>query len=137
LDDVRPHQQAIEFWDQQVTPEIIRPDTVEWQRYPLHNAANILHVARDLGLTPLTQQVYKVAWVGGCVLYDTEKLRTSGGFQFWEQLPDEHCGEDVYAQIRVMERFGGCGLIPTRVYHQELPTTVVNRTVDAPKVLQY
>lgn len=137
LKDVRPHQQTIQFWHNQVIPETIRPNSAEWERYPLHNAANIIHVAQNLALTPSTQQVYRVAWVGGCVLYDTEKLRKSGGFQFWQQLPDEHCGEDVYAQIRVMEQFGGCGLIPTRVYHQEVPTTVVNRAIDAPKVLQY
>jgi hypothetical protein len=81
--------------------------------------------------------VYRVAWVGGCTLYDTAKLRAAGGFDFWAQLPDEHAGEDVLAQLRVMERFGGCGLIPTRVYHQELPTTVANREVDAPKALDY
>ncbi len=42
---------------------------------------------------------------------------------------------DVLAQLRVMARFGGCGLLPSGVYHQELPTTVVERRVDAPKLL--
>jgi hypothetical protein len=31
---------------------------------------------------------------------------------------------------------GGCGLIPSGVYHQELPTTIVDRSVDAPVVLR-
>jgi hypothetical protein len=34
-----------------------------------------------------------------------------------------------------MARFGGCGLIPSGAYHQELPTTLPKRDVDAPKVL--
>ena len=39
------------------------------------------------------------------------------------------------AQIRVMERFGGCGLIPSGAYHLELPTTVPHMLVDAPNLL--
>jgi glycosyltransferase involved in cell wall biosynthesis len=135
IEDVRLHQQGIEFWETKVEPERVRPNMPAWDRHKLHNAANILHLADQLGLTPETQRKYRVAWVGGCVLYDTAMLRASGGFGFWNDLPLEHCGEDVLAQVRVMERFGGCGIIPTRVYHQELPTTVPNREVDAPKVL--
>jgi glycosyltransferase involved in cell wall biosynthesis len=136
LHDMRPHQQAIEFWDGPVQPEEVRHGKPEWERYQLHNAANILHVAQQLGITPEQPRKYKIAWVGGCVLYDVAKLRAVDGFEFWKDLPPEHCGEDVLAQQRVMERYGGCGLIPTRVYHQELPTTVLNREVDAPKVLR-
>jgi hypothetical protein len=50
-------------------------------------------------------------------------------------LPPDHCGEDVLVQLRVMERFGGCGLIPSGAYHMELPTTLPDREVDAPMVL--
>lgn len=135
IDDVRPHQQAIEFWEGRVEPEVVRPNMPSWERHKLHNAANIVHVAEQLGLTPDRQRKYKVAWVGGCVMYDSAKLRECGGFDFWQQLPVEHAGEDVMAQLRVMERYGGCAIIPTRVYHQELPTTVLNRDIDAPKVL--
>lgn len=135
LNDVRPHQQSIEFWDGPVRPETIRPDTPEWERYKLHNAANVLHVARRLGITPENQRKYKVAWVGGCTLYDTEKLRAVGGFRFWRELPPVHCGEDVLAQIRVMSRYGGCGILPSGAYHQELPTTLPDRSINAPRVL--
>lgn len=135
IDDIRPHQQHIEFWEGPVEPEIVRPDMPQWQRHILHNAANIIHVARKNGLTPETQRLYKLAWVGACVMYDTEKLRDCGGFNFWPDLPVEHAGEDVYAQLRVMAKYGGAGIIPTRVYHQVLPTTVPNREVDAPKYL--
>lgn len=135
LDDYRPHQQAVEFWDGPVQPEIVEPDTPAWQRHPLHNAANQLHAAQQHGLTLERFRAYKVAWVGGCVLYDVEKLRAVGGFGFWPELPGEHAGEDVLAQLRVMAQYGGCGIMPTVAYHLELPTTVEDRTVDAPKEL--
>jgi glycosyltransferase involved in cell wall biosynthesis len=135
INDVRLHQQQIEFWDGPVRPETIRPDTPEWERYRLHNAANIYHLQQRLGLTPITQRKYRIAWIGGCGMYDVAKLRDVGGFNFWRELPPEHCGEDVLAQIRVMSRYGGCGIIPSGAYHQELPTTIPNRTVNAPRVL--
>lgn len=136
LADVRPHEQQIEFWNGPVQPESVKPRTPEWERYRLHNAANLYHVAGRLGLTHQAPRLYKVAWAGGCVLYDTAKLRAAGGFSFWQELPREHAGEDVLAQLRVMARFGGCGIIPSGAYHQELPTTLRNRTVDAPQVLR-
>ena len=68
-------------------------------------------------------------------MYDTKKLRETGGFSFWEQLPLEHCGEDVLAQHRLMKVYGGFGLIPSGAYHLELPTTIVNREVNAPDYL--
>jgi len=135
VDDVRPADHAIEFIDGDVMPETLRPDMPQWQRHRLHSAANLHHVAKGLGITAANQRIYRVAWVGGCVLYDSAKLRASGGFAFWHELPTEHCGEDVLAQLSVMARFGGCGLIPSGAYHQELPTTLPHRDVDAPKVL--
>jgi GT2 family glycosyltransferase len=135
IDDVRPHEQAIELWEGRVTPEEVRPATEKWQRHRLHNAANLYHVQQRLGITAQNQRLYRIAWVGGCVLYDVEKLRAVGGFHFWKRLPVNHCGEEVLAQIRVMARYGGCGLIPSGAYHQELTTTVKEREVDAPKVL--
>jgi hypothetical protein len=79
--------------------------------------------------------LYKIAWIGGCVFYNTAHLRSVGGFSFWKQLPVAHCGEDVLAEIRVMEKYGGCGILPSGVYHQEAPTTVVDRRINAPEVL--
>jgi GT2 family glycosyltransferase len=134
-DDVRPQQQAIEFWEGRVEPEVVRPGSAAWDRHHLHSAANLLHVAQRLALPPGTSRVYRVAWVGGCVLYDRAALHAVGGFGFWDQLPPESAGEDVLVQLRVMARFGGCGIFPSGAYHQELPTTVVDRRVDAPLVL--
>lgn len=133
---VRPDEQGIEFCDIPVEPEEVRPGTPEWERYRLHNAANLYHVQQRLGLSPETARLYRVAWVGGCVMYDTSKLRECGGFEFWRELPPEHAGEDVLAQLRVMARFGGAGVIPSGAYHQELPTTIPNRQIDAPQVLR-
>jgi glycosyltransferase involved in cell wall biosynthesis len=132
--DYRPHEQAIEFWEGVVTPELIVPNGPKWDRHRLHNAANLLHVEQALGLSIDQPRCYRIAWVGGCVLFDTGCLRNVGGFSFWNALPVEHCGEDVLVQLRVMARHGGCGLIPSGVYHQELPTTVMDRSVDAPQV---
>ena len=135
LNDIRPHQQDIEFWTEKVVPEHIRPGSKEWNRFPLHNAANILHVAKKFNLTAENQRKYKIAWVGGCILYDKQKLVETGGFNFWEQLPEEHCGEDVLAQLKLMEEFGGFGLLPSGAYHLELPTTIENRLINAPEYL--
>lgn len=144
LQDERPDEQTIEFWDRPVTPELVRPGSPAWRRHQLHNAANLYHLQRRLGYVPPScgawcdpepVRKYRVAWVGGCVLYDSDKLRASGGFSFWRQLPSHHCGEDVLAQLRVMARYGGCGILPSGVYHQELATTIRDRRVDAPQVL--
>jgi GT2 family glycosyltransferase len=133
--DVRPHEQHIDLWDGPVRPERVRRGEPAWNRHRLHNAANLWHVQRRLGIRPERQRRYKVAWAGGCVLYDVEKLRACGGFSFWPSLPTQHAGEDVLAQLRVMERYGGCCVIPSGAFHQELPTTVDDRRVDAPRVL--
>lgn len=129
--DVRPHEQAIEFFDGPVRPERVRPGMPSFERYRLHNAANLWHVQQQLPYTPANPARYRVAWVGGCVMYDVEKLRACGGFDFWRDLPHAHAGEDVLPQLRVMEQYGGCGVLPSGVYHQEHPTTVRRRRVDA------
>ena len=131
--DVRPEEQSVEFWPGPPEPESVRPHGRAWQRHRLHNAANLLHLRQRLA--PSEDRLYKVAWVGGCVLYHTATLRAAGGFAFWRDLPLEHSGEDVLAQMRVMERAGGAGLFPSGAYHLELPTTVPVRTVDAPVML--
>jgi GT2 family glycosyltransferase len=136
VDDIRPDEQHIELWDGPVEPEIVDPESPEWRRHELHNAANLWHVQERLRIRREWARLYKVAWVGGCVLYDVAKLRAVGGFGFWRQLPDVHVGEDVLAEQRVMARFGGAALIPSGAYHQELPTTLPVRDVDAPLALR-
>jgi glycosyltransferase involved in cell wall biosynthesis len=134
--DVRPHQQEIEFWKDEILPETIIPGSLYWHRYTLHNAANVFHVQQQLNINSNDPKYYKVAWVGGCVMYQTRMLNDVGGFGFWENLPEEHCGEDVLAQLRVMKKYGGCGILPSGVYHQELSTTIENRKVNAPEYLE-
>lgn len=135
-DEQRPHEQHIEFWEGPVSPEWLAPDSAAWDRHHLHSAANLFHVQSQLKVTRDATRCYRVAWVGGCVLFDTDKLREAGGFDFWHELPREHCGEDVLAQIRVMARYGGCGIIPSGAYHMELPTTIKDRQFDAPRMLR-
>jgi GT2 family glycosyltransferase len=132
IDDVRPHQQDVQFWDGPVAPETVLPGDAAWRRAELHNAANLLHVQRRLGIEPHAPRLYHVAWVSACVLFDAEKLRALGGFSFWSELPQDHCGEDVLVQLRVLREFGGAGIMPSGVYHQELPTTLPDRRVNAP-----
>jgi GT2 family glycosyltransferase len=134
LEDVRPHEQDIEFWEGRPVPERVAPESVAWERHRLHNAANLHHLRERL--QPDRDRLYRVAWVGGCVLYDVEVLRRVGGFGFWERLPPEHAGEDVLAQLKVMAEAGGAGLFPSGAYHLELPTTVGDRRVDAPIALR-
>jgi glycosyltransferase involved in cell wall biosynthesis len=125
----------IELWEGAVRPERILPGSPAWERRHLHFAAHPRRVAVRDGLLDGVDRLYKVAWVGGCVLYDAGKLRAVGGFDFWRDLPSEHVGEDVLAQLRVMAAFGGAGLLPSGAWHLEVPTTLRNRTVDAPLVL--
>ncbi|MGB9107681.1 MAG: glycosyltransferase [Telluria sp.] len=135
LGQERPALEAIEFWEGPVTPETVRPDSAAWARHRLHDGANLFHLQSRLGFEMDVTRIYKVAWVGGCVLFDTACLRAAGGYDFWNALPAQHCGEDVLAQQRVMARYGGCAILPSGAYHMELPTTVTARAIDAPYVL--
>lgn len=136
LHDRRPHETAVfERWDGPVVPEVVRRGTPGFDRWSLHNAANPTHLAADLDVPPGGWVPYRVAWVGACVLYDRQALDDVGGFRFWDALPPDHAGEDVVAQWRVMERFGGVGILPSGAVHLEAPTTVVDRRVDAPDVV--
>jgi glycosyltransferase involved in cell wall biosynthesis len=136
VDDVRPDtHDAYEEWPGRPEPEQVRPGTPEWDRARVHAAANLLHLTRRLGLGGGEWRAYKVAWVGGCVLYDRRKLIDAGGFEFWRRVPAEHAGEDVAAQLAVMAEYAGAGIVPSGAYHQEAPTTVPNRDVQVHEVL--
>ncbi|GGM36611.1 hypothetical protein GCM10012275_04760 [Longimycelium tulufanense] len=136
LDDVRPRELApYEEWDGPVRPERVEPGSPAWQRWTLHNAANPAHLAQRRKLRPGQWRAYKVAWVGGCVLYDRAALEAVGGFDFWRRLPPEHSGEDVLAQWRVMATRGGAGILPSGAVHLESPTTVPHRPVNAFEVI--
>jgi GT2 family glycosyltransferase len=132
LADERPHEHvAYEEWDGPVVPERVRKDTPGWDRWRLHNAANLVHLDRRLGPHPRGWRAYRVAWAAGCVLFDRRALIEAGGFAFWPDLPPQSAGEDVVAQLRVMERSGGAGVLPSGAWHLELPTSVGDRRVDA------
>lgn len=135
-DDVRPEtHRHYEEWDGPPVPERIRPGTPEWERASIHPAANLLHVTEKLDLPPGAWRAYKVSWIGGCVLYDRAKLVDAGGFDFWQRVQENHQGEDVAAQLAVLERHGGAGVLPSGAYHLESPTTVTEREVEAWEVL--
>jgi GT2 family glycosyltransferase len=129
-DDVRPHQQIVEYWDTSVQPEVVEPGAPAWRRADLHRAANLYHVSRTIPSGEVRR--YKVAWVASCVLYDRAKLNAVGGFSFWSRLPRFHSGEEVLVQNLLLRRWGGCAIMPSGTYHAEVPSTVLNAagTVD-------
>ncbi|GLY26338.1 hypothetical protein Misp04_60690 [Micromonospora sp. NBRC 101691] len=136
LDDVRPQSHRhYEEWTGPPVPETVRPGTREWQRATIHSAANLLHVTGSLDLPEGAWRAYKVSWIGGCVLYDRARLVDAGGFDFWRRLPEGHQGEDVAAQLAVLARYGGAGILPSGAYHLESPTTVTERGVEAWEVV--
>jgi hypothetical protein len=131
LDDHRPHQlDGYEEWRGRPHPEQIHPRGPQWARASLHTAANLAHLTEGLGLRNGEWRAYKVAWIGACVLFDREKLLSVGGFDFWPQVPVDHQGEDVVAQLRVLARYGGAGVLPSGAYHLESPTTVTERRIE-------
>lgn len=123
VNDVRPDQQKIELWEGPVRPEVIEKDGPGWERWHLHRAANLHHVAQKIELPPEGFLRYKVAWISACVLYSKEKLLEVGGFSFWRELPRYHKAEDIVVQNLLMRRFGGCGVVPAGTYHAEVETT--------------
>jgi GT2 family glycosyltransferase len=133
LGDVRPEQQEIELWDGPVRPEAVERGTPEWERWNLHRAANLYHVAEKLDLPPGGFLRYRVAWISGCVLYSREKLLSVGGFSFWKGLPRYHKGEEVLVQNLLMRRYGGCGIVPSGTYHAEVETTTLSPEANAPE----
>jgi glycosyltransferase involved in cell wall biosynthesis len=124
LNDIRPEQQIIEYWDGEVTPESIFPDSPEWERAHLHRAANLYHVSQQL--EPGESHLYKVAWIASCILYDRLKVLEVGGYSFWDRLPRFHSGEEVLLQNLLMRRWGGASIIPSGTYYAEVPSTVLN-----------
>ena len=136
LDDDRPDElTSFEPWSGPVRPERVRRGEPAFERWRLHNAANLAHLAAGLDTGGREWLAYRVAWIGGCVLYRRSALIETGGFDFWQQLPAEHVGEDVAAQWRVMQRYGGAGIVPSGAVHLEAPTTIPHRDIDAPDVL--
>jgi GT2 family glycosyltransferase len=136
IGDRRPHEEApFDAWQQGVEPERLRPDSPGTERWTLHNAANLVHIAARTDLPDAGWLPYRVAWLAGCVLYRRSALLAVGGFDFWRDLGSNVGGEDVVAQWRVMERFGGAGVLPSGAVHLEAPTTIEDRTVDAVKAV--
>jgi len=131
LDDVRPHEQeAFELWDGKALPERVRKGMPEWERWRLHNAANVVHLAERVDVPPRGWVAYKVNWIAACVLFRTEALRAVGGYGFWRELGVNGAGEDVAVQLLVMERFGGAGLLPSGAHHLQVETTLPDRETD-------
>lgn len=132
LGDERPREHsAFEAWGDTVTAERVRRGGAAFERWRLHNAANLVHLVRGIPVPASGWVAYKIAWIGGCVLFDRARLVETGGFSFWSRLAAEHAGEDVLAQWRVMELYGGAGILPSGAVHLEAPTTLPHREIQA------
>ncbi|MFL5627099.1 MAG: glycosyltransferase family 2 protein [Ktedonobacteraceae bacterium] len=125
INDVRPEQHIIEYWDGHVSPEAVDPGSPQWERWQLHRAANLYHVSQSMAPAS-PSRLYKVAWVASCILYDRAKLLEVGGFSFWPRLPRYHSGEEVLVQNLLMRRWGGCAIMPSGTYYSQVPTTILN-----------
>jgi hypothetical protein len=124
-DEHRPEEEAIEFWDGPVRPEEIRVATRGWARRKVHRGANLQHLRERLPRT--RDRLYRVADIGGCVLYDTARLRSIGGFRP-ERDPRRSSAVPASnasaSQLRLLERYGGAGLFPSGAYRLTTSTTL-------------
>lgn len=131
IHDLRPEDlEPFEPWHGPVRPEPHTWETIPWQRYTLHIRDNPLHLSRLHAADGRTVR-YRVAWVGANVLYDRRKLLDVGGFSWWTELPANHSGEEVLAQLLLARRYGGCGILPAEAYHLDIPTQTADRDVKA------
>lgn len=115
---------GISFWDGPVRPEVLSA-AVQAERRRLHLGAN-LHDLRER-LPRTRDRLYRIADIDGCVLYDTEKLRSIGGLPAAElgSPADDRVGDvgsdvpdpgRVVAQRRLLARHGGAGLFPSGAF---------------------
>jgi hypothetical protein len=116
-DEHRPDEEVIEFWDGPVRPEEIGADSRAWARRKVHRGANMQHLRERLPRT--RDRLYHVADIGGCVLYDTAKLRSVGGFRPLRahgRHPSIPLSTTSATQLRLLDRYGGAGLFPSGAY---------------------
>lgn len=137
VDDHRPDQEKpYQEWTGPPHPERIEPRGREWTRASVHAAANLMHIQQRLDLRPGEWRAYRLSWLGACVLFDRAKLRAVGGYDFWPEVPVEHSGEDVLVELRMLDRYGGAGILPSGAYHLETPTTVESRDTECFDVVE-
>jgi GT2 family glycosyltransferase len=137
VDDHRPDQESpYQEWVGRPDPERIEPRGPAWDRASVHAAANLMHIQQRLDLRPEEWRAYKLSWLGACVLFDRAKLRAVGGYDFWPRVPVEHSGEDVLVELRMLDRYGGAGILPSGAYHLETPTTVESRDTECFDVVE-
>jgi len=137
VDDHRPEQEKpYQEWTGPPHPERIEPRGQQWTRASVHAAANLMHIQQRLDLRPGEWRAYRLSWLGACVLFDRAKLRAVGGYDFWPEVPVEHSGEDVLVELRMLDRYGGAGILPSGAYHLDTPTTVESRDTECFDVVE-
>ena len=136
LDDERPQQQAIEFWDGPVEPERSGP-TARSGRATICTAPPTSTTCSAASASTPRRSASTGSPGSAAACCSIPRSCAAPAASTSGPNCRRHCGEDVLAQLRVMARDGGCGLIPSGAYHQELPTTVPLRRCDAPRVLAH
>ena len=130
-----PHElETFSRGGRQVEPERIRKGDPAWERWRLHNAANVQHLLDRLppGALDATRRGSRTRSRGSRLrAVPADALRDVGGFGFSADLPPNLRGEDVVTQLQVAETAGGAGLLPSGAWHLELPTSIEDRSVDA------
>jgi hypothetical protein len=115
LGQVRPAQETIEFWDGRVRRKPCGPAAGLGAASPAQRGQP---VPRAVALKAGEGDAPATGWPGSAAACcSTRQAARRGGFGFWQRLPAQHCGEDVLAQLRVMERYGGCAILPSGAYH--------------------
>ncbi|MBI2777764.1 MAG: hypothetical protein HYX57_10960 [Chloroflexi bacterium] len=114
---------GISFWDGPVRPEVLS-EAAQAERRRLHRGASLQDLRERLPRT--RDRLYRIADIDGCVLYDTEKLRSVGGFPAVEPGSADHRAGDVgsglpdpgqgVVQRRLLARHGGAGLFPSGAF---------------------
>ncbi|MEO7663758.1 MAG: glycosyltransferase [Candidatus Limnocylindrales bacterium] len=112
----------IAFWDGPVRPEDLN-GAARAERRRLHHGANLQRLRERLPRT--RDRLYRVGDIVGCVLYDTERLRSVGGFPrpalVLPAVPGPACEPpsdpgQALAQERLISRHGGAGLFPSGAF---------------------
>ncbi len=129
--DVHAHEHQIELWDGPVRPEPFTWETIPWDRWRLHRGANVLHLEWKY-VHDAEPVRYKVSYIGTAnALYDRQKLLEVGGFSWWAKLPPDQVGEEITPQLLLVQRYGGCGILPSGTYHLQLDTHFPVRKISA------
>ena len=122
--DRRPEQQPIDYWQGPVLPEMVEPESAEWERWQLHRAANLYHVAQSL--PPGHGGATRSPGSRPASFTTAASWRRWGDSPSGPRLPRYHSGEEVLVQNLLMRRWGG-------LRHGPIRDLLLTGTIDRPE----